>query len=137
MAEYAITQPNREESDSFPAGEGRTVDLRGPLGLSEMRARIWYFDPGEQSFYHLHDQQEELYYLVDGPAQIRVGADEDEEVLTVEEGAAVSVAPGTPRQLRNETDSSVQWLVIGAPNVREAAFYDEERGTFVSLDEFL
>lgn len=136
MAAYTVTRPRRAESDPFPAGEGRTVDLRAPLGLSEMRARMWYFDPGESSFYHRHEQQEELYYLLDGPAQIRVGAGEDETVLDVEEGSAVRVAPGAARQLRNDTDSPTRWLVIAAPNVREVELYDDDRGEFVPLDEF-
>lgn len=137
MADYSLAIPSQEESDPFPAGDGNQFDLKGRLGLSKMRTRMWYFEPGEASSYHRHGEQEELYYLVDGPGQIRVGHGDDEEVVDVEDGTAVKVAPETPRQLLNETDSTTQWLVVAAPDVVEGEIYHDERGEFLPLSEFM
>jgi mannose-6-phosphate isomerase-like protein (cupin superfamily) len=137
MADYSVAIPRQEESGSYPIGEEIHFDLKERLELSELRAQMWYFAPGESSFYHLHHQQEELYYLVDGPAQIRVGRGDDEDVVDFDEGTTVKVPPGVPRQLLNETDSASQWLVVASPNVREAVIYHDERDEFVPLDEFL
>lgn len=79
---------------------------------------------------------EELYYLVDGPEQIGIGEGAAAAVLDVEEGAAVRVETGTGRQLRNDTDTTSAWLVIGAPNVRAAELWDDDREEFVSADEY-
>jgi len=45
---------------------------------------------GERATLHTHDSYEELYYIVDGEARIRIG---DEE-LTVSKGDVVYIPPG-------------------------------------------
>ncbi len=67
--------------------------------------------PGEASTRHRHDEQEELYLLLEGTGRIRVG----EEVLTLAPLDAVLVAPETVRQLFNDTAAEQLWLVAGAP----------------------
>jgi len=137
MSRYEVSTPSKSESETYPAADGTHYDLKTRLGLSELRSQVWYFDPGEVSIYHLHRQQEELYYLIDGPAQMRLGQGDDEEIIEVTEGSTVKVEPGVPRQLLNETNSPTEWLVVAAPNVREAEIYHDKRGEFLPLDEFM
>jgi mannose-6-phosphate isomerase-like protein (cupin superfamily) len=137
MVDYGMATPTEEASDTYPAGDGTHYDLKGVLDLEELRAQMWFFEPGGSSIYHLHNRQEELYYLVDGPAQMRVGRDDDQELVDVPEGTTMTVPPGTARQLLNPTDHATTWLVVAAPNVREAEIYHEGRDEFLPLEEFL
>jgi len=91
-----------------------TVDLTTDLGLAEMRARVWFLEPGNtRKPLHRHATQEELYVVLEGPGRLRVG----DETLDVPTDAAVRVPPETPRQLLNDTDRPHVWLVVGAPPV--------------------
>lgn len=104
------------EADHELSGKSETehVDLTAALALEEMRARIWYLDPGhDRKGTHIHDQQEELYYPIKGPGKLTIAG----ERVEVPEGAFVRLAPATPRRLFNDTDEEHVWLIVGAPPV--------------------
>ena len=63
--------------------------------------------------YHRQTEQEEFYYVLEGPGRIKV----DDELMDVPEGTAVRVPPETPRQVLNDTEGEHVWLIIGAPPV--------------------
>lgn len=58
---------------------------------------------------HAHDDQEEVYLLVDGGGRITI----DGEVVDLESGDAVRVAPGATRELAFDTESLM--VIAGAP----------------------
>lgn len=58
---------------------------------------------------HTHDDQEEVYILLDGSAQITV----EGEVIPLEPGDAVRVGPGESRELA--FDERSQMVIAGAP----------------------
>jgi len=60
---------------------------------------------------HKHIRAEEFYFVVEGVGRIRVG----DETLTVPKHGALLVGPGQLRQVFNDTEREVLWLVIGAP----------------------
>lgn len=94
--------------------ETETTDLTAELGLSSMRARVWHLEPGNtRKALHRHEEQEELYVLLEGPGRIRI----DDETLEVTPGAALRLPPETPRRIFNDTDRPAVWLVVGAPPV--------------------
>lgn len=98
------------------AGSGTlNVNLVELLGCTDMRPRVWFLSPGDAMSHHRQAEQEEFYYVLEGPAQIQIG----DEFLTVEEDSAIRIPPETPRQIRNETDRDHAWLVIGAPPVED------------------
>jgi mannose-6-phosphate isomerase-like protein (cupin superfamily) len=74
-------------------------------------ARLWRFPPQSANTLHKHVRAEEFYFVVEGVGRMRVG----EETLTVPTHGAVLVGPGMMRQVFNDTDAEVLWLIVGAP----------------------
>lgn len=89
------------------------VDLVSELGCEKMRPKVWFLSPGDEMSFHRQEEQEELYYALEGPGRMKLGA--DEEIHDIPEGTAVRVSPDTPRQILNDTEGEHVWLVIGAP----------------------
>lgn len=90
------------------------ADVAGPLGASTFAARLWRLEPGRFLARHRHDEEHELYLLLEGTGRIHV----DGEDLTLTPLSAVLVEPATVRQLFNDTDADALWFVIGAPQDR-------------------
>ena len=74
-------------------------------------ARLWRFPPKSANTLHKHVRAEEFYFVLEGVGRIRVG----EETLTVPKHGGVLVGPQSMRQVFNDTDTEVLWLIIGAP----------------------
>lgn len=87
------------------------INLIDALGCSKLHPRVWPLSPGDEMSYHRHTEQEEFYYVIDGPGQIRI----DDEEYRVPSGGAVRIAPEVPRQLFNRSDREHVWLVVAAP----------------------
>lgn len=114
MSGYEILDPSTVEPTAYQPEGNLFVDLAAELGCEEMKSRLWYLDPGDAISYHKQTEQEEFYFVVDGPGQMRIG----DENFEVPEGGCVRVAPETPRQVRNDTDENRHvWLIVGAPPV--------------------
>lgn len=71
-----IDEQSMEAIDKFPT---RYRILTQALDLSEMRANVWYFEPGEDLVYHAHDEQEELVYVLEGQFSLTIGHPDDTE----------------------------------------------------------
>jgi len=87
------------------------TDLAKQLEAPTLGARLWRLAPGQASTRHRHRGQHELYVVLDGTGRIRV----DEDLLTLAPLSALLVEPESLRQVFNDTDSDVLWLVAGAP----------------------
>ncbi len=74
-------------------------------------ARLWRLPPKSANTLHKHLRAEEFYFVVEGVGRIRVGDD----TLTVPKHGGVLVGPSQLRQVFNDTESDVLWLIIGAP----------------------
>jgi mannose-6-phosphate isomerase-like protein (cupin superfamily) len=101
------------ERTQSPSSGTANVDLVSELGCTEMCPRVWDLAPGDAMSYHRQREQEEFYYVLSGPARIRIG----EERIDVPEGTAMRIPPETSRQILNDTDDEHRWLVISAPPV--------------------
>jgi quercetin dioxygenase-like cupin family protein len=103
------------EAERTPSASSGTdhVDLVSELGCTEMRPKLWELSPGDEMSYHRQREQEEFYYVLAGPARIRIG----DERIDVAEGTALRIPPETPRQVFNDTDDEHRWLIVGAPPV--------------------
>lgn len=77
-----------------------------------MGARLWRFPPKSANTLHRHIKAEELYFVLEGVGRMRVG----EETLTVPRHGCVLVGPEVIRQVFNDTESEVLWLILGAPD---------------------
>jgi uncharacterized cupin superfamily protein len=105
------------------------TNLGEQLGSEKLGARLWRMPPHSANTWHRHPEQEELYLVLEGTGRIRVG----ETALTVPRHGAVLVRPSCLRQVFNDTDQEVLWLILGAPRNEptgdRAAFYPEDPRT--------
>jgi mannose-6-phosphate isomerase-like protein (cupin superfamily) len=76
-----------------------------------LSARFWRLPPKSASTLHRHPKMEEFYFVVEGTGRIRVG----DQTLTVPKHGGLLVGPRELRQVFNDTDAEVLWLIIGAP----------------------
>lgn len=103
-----------DEAERTPSKASGTdhVDLVSELGCTEMHPKMWYLRPGDAMSYHRQNQQEELYYVAEGPGRMKIAG----ELMDVPEGAVVRIPPDTPRQVFNDQKKGEHvWLIIGAP----------------------
>ncbi|HUJ11603.1 MAG TPA: cupin domain-containing protein [Verrucomicrobiae bacterium] len=84
-------------------------------GSENLAARLWRFPPQSATTLHKHIRQEEFYFVLEGTGRLRVG----DETLTVPKYGSVLVGPDQLRQVFNDTDAEVLWLIIGAPEELE------------------
>lgn len=89
----------------------QNTDLARQLEATQLGARLWRLEPGDASTKHAHDEQEELYLLLEGTGRMRIG----EEVLTLAPLDTILVESQTVRQLFNDTEADQLWFVAGAP----------------------
>ncbi len=89
----------------------QNTDLARQLEATRLGARLWRLEPGDASTKHAHDEQEELYLLLEGSGRMRIG----EEVLTLAPLDTILVEPQTVRQLFNDTEADQLWFVVGSP----------------------
>jgi len=78
-------------------------------------ARLWRLPPNSANTLHQHVRSEEFYFVVEGVGRIRVGSD----TLTVPKHGGLLVGPSQLRQVFNDTQSDVLWLIVGAPEELE------------------
>ncbi len=104
-ARYGVKHP------AVPAPVLGKVFLKALLGLTGMEMSFGVL-PAHASipFLHRHRENEEVYLFVGGRGQVQV----DGEVLEVEEGTAVRVAPAGVRAWRNTSAEDLLYIVIQA-----------------------
>src|SRR5712675_390812 len=78
-------------------------------------ARLWRLPPKSANTLHRHPKMEEFYFVVEGVGRIRIG----DKTLTVPKHGGVLVGPEQVRQVFNDTDDEVLWLIVGAPEELE------------------
>ncbi len=80
-----------------------------------LSARLWRLPRGSANTLHKHVRAEEFYFVLEGVGRMRIG----EETLTVPQHGGVLVGPGQLRQVFNDTESQVLWLIVAAPEELE------------------
>jgi mannose-6-phosphate isomerase-like protein (cupin superfamily) len=91
------------------------ADYLERTGSENMGARLWLMPPKSANTLHKHIRSEEFYFVLEGTGRLRVG----DETLTVPKHGGVLVGPEQLRQVFNDTDEEVLWLIIGAPEETE------------------
>ena len=91
------------------------ADFLERTGTENLAARLWRLPPKSASTLHKHIRQEEFYFVMEGTGRIRIG----DETLTVPKFGAVLVGPDQLRQVFNDTNLEVLWLIVGAPEELE------------------
>ena len=104
----AALQPDENPECVPPCGMERT-------GSENLGARLWRLPPKSANTLHKHIRAEGFYFVLEGTGRLRVG----DETLTVPRYGGVLVGPDQLRQVFNNTDAEVLWLIIGAPEELE------------------
>jgi mannose-6-phosphate isomerase-like protein (cupin superfamily) len=91
------------------------ADFLERIKSENLGARLWRFPPKSANTLHKHIQAEEFYFVLEGVGRIRVG----DETLTVTKYGGVLVEPDQLRQVFNDTDSEVLWLIVAGPEETE------------------
>jgi mannose-6-phosphate isomerase-like protein (cupin superfamily) len=91
------------------------ADYLERTGSHNLGARLWRLPPKSANTLHKHIRAEEFYFVLEGTGRMRVG----DETLTVPRYGGVLVGPEQLRQVFNDTDVEVLWLIIGAPEELE------------------
>jgi mannose-6-phosphate isomerase-like protein (cupin superfamily) len=91
------------------------ADYLERTGSENLGARLWRLPPQSANTLHKHIRAEEFYFVLEGTGRLRVG----DETLTVPRYGGVLVEPDRLRQVFNDTDAEVLWLIIGAPEELE------------------
>jgi len=104
---------------------GRVVaDLTEALDLRQSRARLWRYPAHTSGRRHADKAQEEVFVVVSGELTMLLG--DPAERVDVGKSGVVAVQPGTPLQVRNESDDDLVLYIYGAPAVQEGAdFFDD------------
>jgi mannose-6-phosphate isomerase-like protein (cupin superfamily) len=110
------------------------ADYLERTGSENIGARLWRLPPKTANTLHKHIRAEEFYFVLEGTGRMRIG----NEALTVPKYGAVLVAPDQLRQVFNDTDEEVLWLIGGAPEeleffarlqIQDGSFADISDGT--------
>jgi mannose-6-phosphate isomerase-like protein (cupin superfamily) len=70
--------------------------------------RMPHHTGGKGSYGHRHKTQEEIYFVVSGKLQFKL----DDEVLDVEGGSVVRVAPETWRSVWNDEEEDAELIIV-------------------------
>lgn len=88
------------------------ADFLERTGSRAMGARLWRLPPMSANTLHRHVSSEEFYFVLEGTGRIRIG----EDTLTIQKHGGVHVMPEQLRQVFNDTNEEVLWLIFGAPD---------------------
>ena len=91
------------------------ADFLERTGSENLSARLWRMPPKSANTLHKHIRQEEFYFVIEGTGRLRVG----DQTLTIPKHGGVLVGPDQLRQVFNDTDEEVLWLIVGAPEELE------------------
>lgn len=91
------------------------ADFLERTGSGNLGARLWRLPPQSANTLHKHIRAEEFYFVLEGTGRLRVG----DKTLTVPRYGGVLVRPDQLRQVFNDTEAEVLWLIIGGPEELE------------------
>lgn len=100
--------------DDHPWPKRENLQLRvysKPLRCEHMAFSIGRVGPGESVSHHRHKESEEIYVLMQGRAQIRIG----DEVFEAKQFDAYRVPAHIYRSVYNHSDEECWWMFMGAP----------------------
>jgi quercetin dioxygenase-like cupin family protein len=83
--------------------------------LMQSRAQMWRYPAHTRGRRHIDPDQEEVFVPLRGTLTVLV--EEPPKCIDVEPGGVIAVHPGTPMQLRNETDEEILVFAYGAPPI--------------------
>jgi quercetin dioxygenase-like cupin family protein len=114
---YRVLSANDHSYEERPYREDEpprlAADVTTAASLQSSRARLWRYPPGTRGRRHLERVQEEVFVVLKGTLTMLLGDHAERFELPPE--SVVAVEPGTPLQLRNDTDEEAVVFIYGAP----------------------
>lgn len=111
MSDYTIRRLT-DVADAFGGRyPGEMRFLTGDLGTEQVAITHRRMPPqsgGKGSYGHSHRTQEEIYYVISGRLQFKLG----DELVDVEGSTAVRVAPGVVRSIWNDGPDDAELLIV-------------------------
>ena len=90
-------------------GDGLFRKVRQALGVTAFGVNALVLPPGRGWFAHLHEEQDELYFVHRGRARFEV----EGEAFDLEAGGVCHIESTTPRQFWNAGDDDLVLLIVG------------------------
>ncbi len=82
-----------------------------PLQSERLALSVGHLKPGEAIEHHNHAETEEIYFLMQGEAQINI----EGKVIDARRFDAFRLDPDVRRSVYNNSDQDCYWLFAGAP----------------------
>ena len=106
------------------------ADFLERTGSELLGARLWRLPPHSANTLHKHITAEEFYFVIEGTGRMRIGG----ETITVPQHGGVLVGPGQLRQVFNDSETDVLWLIVGAPEKEFEPDQKPDPGVFYPVD---
>ena len=114
---YVVLRPDEQifAAPSWRPEEPLRTIVELPLhaSLRHSRANLWRYPPGARGRRHREPIQEEVFCVVEGTLTMLLG--DPPERFELPARSLVVVEPGTPLQVRNESEEDVLVFAYGAP----------------------
>lgn len=125
LHEEDVERVDLTDNDDIPVAHDMKP-IGDALGLDNVRARVWYIEPGDQIGYHAHEQQEELFYLAEGTLSLKVGRSGETETVEAEAGTWWAAGPKVGHGHRNVGEETCVVFAFGAPSVDDVGLDPHE-----------
>src|SRR5215510_8505740 len=121
LAEVAVDKISAPEGSSFG---GLRQRVGAHIGAQKLGYSFFSVPPGKAAFpYHTHTGNEEMIYIIDGEAILRLGKEE----MPVSAGTVVACPPGAeyPHQLVNTGNRELRYLVVSTMEFPDICEYPD------------
>jgi len=109
---YSVLLPSEYEWKVAQPMQIPNADILEHTKSENIGGRLWRFPPKSANTWHKHIKAEEYYFVLEGTGRIRI----ENKTLTIPKYGGVLVGPEEMRQVFNDTEDEVMWLIIGAPD---------------------
>jgi len=128
---FHVVRGDEHSFDERPNVDGEpprlAADVTTSAQLEQSRARLWRYPPHTRGRRHADHAQEEVFVVLSGTLTMLLG--EPPERFDLPSESVVAVEPGTPLQVRNESDEELAVFVYGAPPEQAGADFLEDPGS--------
>jgi mannose-6-phosphate isomerase-like protein (cupin superfamily) len=114
------------EGERFPPPHARVIKhLVAPwtLGATRFWAGVTIIEEGSSSNPHLHDDGEEIFYVISGAGRVKVGEEEED----IGPGSCIFIPPKTLHQLLNTGNIELKVLAVTSPPFTVIGFKETHR----------
>jgi len=124
--------PTGDTADRYQQRQAR---IGQQLGAQKLGYRLYALEPGMRgSPFHSHRVNEEMFYIVAGEGEIRLGA----ERFPLRAGDVIACPPGGPEaahQIINTSNAELRYLAVSTQQSPEICEYPDS-GKYAVMDDF-